>query len=432
MFFLRFSGSGAILALCIALCYGQDSSTITIIPNGHAAMEFGQVVHGYDKSVGTIDHVVVNRMYFGTGVDVRLGARTDFTGIIEVKAFNEFPRQVINGYTRRFYYYFYLWQAELTHRLIAKNGLHLDIGGGYFPYKYNSEVRNLGEYLFRSTAYPQTLKTEFNYALERLTGLYARSVYSSGITTLKCDLLATINTEWMAIGDLNLSVIASYNLAKVFEIGAGVEFGSLVSADETATTPKNDATKYMDGNDTANYTFRGTKLMGRLSFDPKKLIGNLPVFGDSDLILYTEAALLGTKNYDVALNSPLWYNSPLERVPVMGGFNFPTFKFLNVLSIEGEWWGNRYPNSMQGIVQDGLPLPYLQGTKTIDSIPYLRDNIKWSVFGARSFAKQYRVSFQVASDHLRTFAWDWNRQDWEESLRGPDKWYYMLRFYVHF
>ena len=432
MILSRLIGAGWGCVLCAVLCSGQESSNFTITPNGRAAMEFGQVVHGYDKSVGEIDHVVVNRIYLGAGVNVHLGTRSDFTGIVEVKAFNEFPRQVINGYTRRFYYYFYLWQAELTHRLIEKNGLQLVVGGGYFPYKYNSEVRNLGEYLFRSTAYPQTLKTEFNYPFERLAGLYARGSYSTGINTFNCDLLATINTEWMAIGDLNVSLIASYNLAHILEIGAGVVFGSLVSADEDATTPKNDATMYMDGSDTAYYSFRGTKVMGRWSFDLNTLIGNPPIFGDSDLIFYSEAALLGTKNYDVALNSPLWYNSPLERIPVMVGFNFPTFKILDVLSIEREWWGNRYPNSMQGIVQDGLPLPYLQGTKTVDSIPYQRDNIKWSVFGAKSFARHYRISFQVASDHLRTFAWDWNRQDWEESLRGPDKWYYMLRFGVHF
>jgi hypothetical protein len=33
---------------------------------------------------------------------------------------------------------------------------------------------------------------------------------------------------------------------------------------------------------------------------------------------------------------------------------------------------------------------------------------------------------------MRTFAWDWNRQDWEEALRGPEKWYCVLRFGVMF
>jgi hypothetical protein len=172
--------------------------------------------------------------------------------------------------------------------------------------------------------------------------------------------------------------------------------------------------------------------MGRFSFDPKKLLSGMDIFGDEDLKIYGEAALLGVKNYGVALHSPVWYNSILERIPVMLGFNFPTFKILDVLSLEGEWWGNRYPNSMEGIVNDGLPIPFPQGTTTIDSTQYKNDNLKWSIFGAKTFAGRYRISFQAASDHMRTFAWDWQYQDWEESLHGPKKWSYVLKFGVLF
>jgi hypothetical protein len=435
MHFFRIIETGAILALSTALCFGQDSSNIKITANGRAAMEFGQVVKGYDNSYGDIDHVTIDRIYLGTGLTAQLGQHTAFYGNIEVKAFNEFPRQVTSGFTRRYYYYFYLTQAELTRRfpgLFGINGLQTDVGGGYFPYKYNENARNLGEYLFRSTAYPQTLTTEFDFPFARVAGFYARNTYTSGINTIKFDLLAALNTEWMAIGDLNLSMVGSYNLARIFEIGAGVQFCSVVSADESATTPENLATQYLKGTDTVNYTFRGTKLMGRFSIDPKKFFPESAIFGDKDLILYGEAALLGLKNYPVALNAPIWYNSRLERIPLVLGLNFPTFKHLDVLSFEGEWWGNRYPNNMKGIVFEGIPLPFAASTKTIDSAAYKDDNLKWSVFGAKTFANRYRVSFQVASDHMRTFAWDWNRQDWEEALRGREMWYYMLKFGVMF
>jgi hypothetical protein len=502
MKFLRIIGTGAVLTLSAGFCFGQDSSGVKIVPNGHASMEWGQVVKGHDLYVGDIEHVAVERIYLGTGFNAQLGEKTKFTGSLEVKAFNEFPRRVKLGATRRYYYYFYLTQAELTHRFndfLDINNLQLDIGGGYFPYKYNNEARNLGEYLFRSTAYPQTLTTEFDFPFARLAGVYARSAYSAGSHEFGLDLLATTNTEWMAIGDLNLSLLASYNYARLFEIGAGVQFGSLISADEKATTPKTRATRYLNGTDTSQYyTFRGTKVMGRFSFDPKKLLPSLPIFGDmlgnEDLKIYGEAALLGVKNYGVALYSPVWYNSILERIPVMLGFNLPTnplvaytaavvpelFSFyfpeehfdnkekktllitgfsglaagagtwylekklarklrLDVLSIEAEWWGNRYPNSMQGIVQDGVPLPFLEGTNpfltangTIDSTKYKNDNLKWSIFGAKTFAGRYRISFQATSDHMRTFAWDWSRQDWEESLQGPDKWYFIVKFGVLF
>ena len=433
MNFLRIAASGFIFALT-GFCYGQDSSSVKIVVNGHASMEAGQVVAGHDRNVGDISNVMMDRIYLGTGLNVRLGSQTNFLGNLEVKAFNEFPRKVIDGFTRRYYYYFYLTQAELVHNFIDKNGLKLDVGGGYFPYKYDEYARNLGEYIFRSTAYPQTLTTEFDFPFARLAGLYAKSAYTAGANRFAFDVLATINTEWIAIGDLNLSMIASYNFAKIFEIGAGVQFASLISADESATTPIDGSTQYLAGNDSNNYyTFRGTKVMGRVAFDPKRLLQVRELgLGDQDLVLYSEAALLGTKNYTTALNSPIWYNSRLERIPVMMGFNFPTFKLLDVLSLEGEWWGNRYPNSLEGVVFDGMPLPFRSGTTTIDSALYKNDNLKWSIFGSKIFANHYRISFQVASDHMRTFAWDWNRQDWEESLRGTDKWYYILRFGVMF
>lgn len=490
MTFLRIIGAGAVLALGAALCYGQDSTDIKIIPYGHAAMDFGQVVNGVDHG-SDIAHVAFDRIYLGTGLKAQMGAKTTFSGSIEVKAFNEFPRKIESGFTRRYYYYFYLTQAELTRRfdnLFKVNDLQLNIGGGYFPYKYNKNVKNLGEYLFRSTAYPQTLTTEFDFPFARLAGLYARNSFSAGKSTIKFDLLSTINTEWMAIGDLNLSIIASYNFAHIFEIGAGVEFGSIFSADESVTTPtENDATRYVNGTDTLYYTFRGIKTMGRFSIDPKRLLPHYAFFGDQDLIIYGEAALLGVKNYDAAVSLPIWYNSPLERIPVTLGMNWPTHQFLSyciipeamgyyleevyskkkltagicgatgimvgvgswlmdnwlhvnskldILSIECEWWGNRYPNNMGGVVFEGVPLPFKTGELDkkigIDSTKYKNDNLKWSVFGEKTIANRYRVSFQIANDHMRTFAWDWNRQDWEEALQGPEKWYYMMRFGVLF
>jgi hypothetical protein len=488
MNYLRFDKTVPMAILLFAgMCLGQDSLLISLKPNGHASMEVGQVVKGFDKNVGNIENVLTEKIYLGFGLDARLGPRTNFMGGIEDKTFNEFPRLVKLGATRRFYHYFYLTQAELAHT-IADNPLwKLKIGGGYFPYKYNDDARNLGEYLFRSNTYPQTLTTEFDYPFARLAGLYAKGSYSTGSNKLNLDLLVTSNTEWVAIHDVNLSLLASYNLAKILEIGAGVSFCSIVSADESATMPQNSATAYdVVGKDTLNYTFRGTKLMARFSFDPKKLFQS-DFFGNQDLKLYAEAAFLGVKNYPAALSSPIWYNSPLERIPVVAGFNWPTnplvvytgavvpelFSYyfpeenlnnkelgtllitagagiaagagtwfleklltkklrLDVLSVEAEWWGNRYPNSMEGVINEGLPIPFQSGVKEIDSTKYKNDNVKWSIYGSKTFAERYRITFQAASDHMRTFAWDWSRQDWEESLRDPHNWYYVLKFGVLF
>jgi hypothetical protein len=432
MYLVKIALLSATAALLLSnAAFGEIDSTIKLEAHGHGYMDAGQIVKGFDKNVGDIKNVWTERIISGFGLNVTFNPQTEFMTEAEVNTYNEFPRIVTQGASRRFYYYFYMMQAELRHKLLEGTGINLDVGGGYFPYKYDSDVRNLGEYLFRSTAYPQILQTDFDFPKSRLFGLYAKSSYTHGINKFTLDLLATTNTEWIAIHDLNLSLVASYNLAHAFELGAGVSFCSLLSADESATTPKNDATAYLNGNDTAYYTFRGTKLMARFAFDPKRLFSS-SAFGAEDLKLYGEAALLGVKNYPTALNSPIWYMSRLERIPAMLGFNLPVFKMLDVLSLEGEWWGNRYPNSMEGIVTDGLPIPFIPGTQTIDSTKYKNDNIKWSIYGSKIFGKHYRISFQAANDHMRTFAWDWSRQDWEESLHAPDCWYYVLRFGILF
>lgn len=429
----RIIGAGVFLAVCASFSLGQDSSSFKITAKGQAWAEAGQVVKGYDKNAGDINNVYFQRIYLLPGLDVRFSDRTFFTGSAGIKAFNEFPRLVKLGGTRRYYYYLFMDYAELRHNIYRDDKMHFDVGGGYFHYKYNDESTNLGEYLFRSTAYPQTIANEFDFPQARLAGLYSRNKYTAGKSEISLDLLAFTNTEWVAIGDLNLALVASYNYAKAIEVGAGVEFGSVFSADEKTTTPTNTSTRYINGSDTSEcYTFRGTKVMGRLTFDIKNALPLPDIFGKEDLKLYSEAALLGVKNYGVALYSPIWYNSRLERIPVMVGFNFPAFKFLDVISLEGEWWGNRYPNSMQGIVENGIPLPFVEGTSSVDSTMYKNDNYKWSVFASKTFKTHYRVAFQAASDHMRTFAWDWNRQDWEESLRSPDKWYFVLKFGILF
>jgi len=430
----RIIGTGAVLAIFAAVCFGQDSTGFKITPKGASWAEAGQVIKGYDKNAGDISHVYFQRIYLNPGLDIRFSDRTSFSGGAGIKAFNEFPRLVKLGATRRYYYYLYLDYADLMHKFVNTSKLEGNIGGGYFQYKYNENARNLGEYLFRSTTYPQTITTEFDFPKARLAGLYSQWAYSLNKSKLKLDFLAFTNTEWVAIGDLNLSAIASYNYAKAFEIGAGVEFCSVVSADEKATTPDySNNTKYLNGTDTTNYyTFRGTKFMGRFSIDPKNIFPLIKIFGNEDLKIYGEASLLGAKNYGVALHSPVWYNSILERIPVMVGFNFPTFKLLDVLSVEGEWWGNRYPNNMQGIVDNGEPLPFIDGTDAVDSTMYKKDNFKWSIYAKRVFAQHYYLAAQAASDHMRTFAWDWNRQDWEESLRSPDKWYFVIKFGIQF
>jgi hypothetical protein len=481
--------------------FAGEASTVRLEPKGYTTMEFGQIVEGYDKNAGDIENVFIEKILAGFGLEALFGPQTKLTAVLEMKMFNEFPRLVELGATRRLYFYPYLTQAEFCHTVLSNDKWGLQAGGGYFPYKYNSDVRNLGEYMFRSTAYPQTLTTEFDLNFARLAGAYLKGTMAQGGTNAGLDLLVTTNTEWMAVHDFNLSLLGTFSYGKLLTVGIGAGFCSILPVDGKATSPRNSATQYLENDDTTlsaaasdtmYYTFAGTKLMARYSLNLREILGRVrpelkELFGEQDLKLYGEAALLGMKNYPTALSSPVWYMSRLERIPVMLGFNWPTHPLavytaalvpelfcsyfpeetidskekktllftgiaglaagagtwfsekylskklrLDVLSVEAEWWGNRYPNNMEGIVIDGLPIPFRAGTKTVDSMKYKGDNWKWSLYGRKTFAGHYQVTFQAASDHMRTFALDWNRQDWEESLRSPKKWCWLLRFGVLF
>lgn len=424
------------------LCYGNEQ-TIRITPMGNASIEYGQIVKGYDKSTGDISNVWMEKVFLGFGMQAIFSPVDTLRGAAEIKMFNEFPRTVVLGATRRQYHYPYIREAQYIRSIFQKDAFSLYAGAGYFPYKYDENARNLGEYLFRSTAYPQTLTTEFDFPFARLFGAYGRGSSSFSLfsipSKLSADLLLTSNQEWMAVHDVNVSLLMAWNIAKTVEIGGGASFCSILSADPNATSPKSENTLYVDTidgkPDTLNYTFAGTKLMGRASIDLKRFFTNDNtgvILGSQDLRLYSEASVLGVKNYPAALKSPVWYMSILERIPVMVGFSFPTFKLLDVLSLEGEWWGNRYPNTMEGIVIDGVPLPFREGVTEIDSTKYKGDNWKWSVYGKKAIGSHFQIAFQAASDHMRTFALDWLRQDWEESMRSPKKWYYVIKAGVVF
>jgi hypothetical protein len=150
------------------------------------------------------------------------------------------------------------------------------------------------------------------------------------------------------------------------------------------------------------------------------------------LRLYAEAALLGVKNYGAA------YDDPLERLPVMAGFNFPTWGLLDLLSVEVEYYRSPHANSFANLgypagivaewtVQD-RPIPSPGPVATIHGD---RDNVKWSVNGEKIIKNHIVFSAQVANDHylprpvasgLIVAAGGLN-----SAFTTPEDWYYSFR-----
>jgi len=313
---------------------------------------------------------------------------------------------------------------------------------GYFPVKYNPESRNLGEYLFRSGTYPGYLVTGYEMADKvKLCGVHGSYAFDSPVK-VKADLYAFTEMESYPLHDLSFAVIASVSPQRKFvEFSAGVDFAHALSLDEKKITPALDTAvydRYYGGDlrwvghadsisgDTTLYTFRGTKVMARLTIDPKQFFPQVTIFGREDLKIYSEAAILGAKNYDG------WYENIEERIPVMVGFNVPAFKLLDVLTLEVEWYGNKYWNAQEYVWKARSPVPYT-GEIFPDEAnwkPRTRDDLKWSVYASRKIGKHIRISGQIASDHLSRTRYTPGPPSfvkYTEICSDSNNWYWMIR-----
>ena len=297
----------------------------------------------------------------------------------------------------------------------------LDVGIGSFPFKYNGDSRDLGEYLFRSSCYPPNLITAFDFSEAWLMGLRVHNTLFNRITQ---DLLLTTETSYPPVHDYSLSYISSGKIWSALELGAGVNFSHLFSVNMAKTTPNSADSRYIDSSmsttnpDTMYYTNRGIKLMGRIGFDPKAFFPS-DIFGKEDLRLYSEVAALGLKNY------PGYYNDLSQRIPVMVGFNVPFFKVLDVCAVEVEYYSNPYANSYARQLPSNtlaqIPLPIPNGGPTHND-----DNLKWAIYAKKTFFRNCSLIFQAADDHMRTREAVLIAADMEEALHRGD-WYYMCK-----
>jgi hypothetical protein len=320
-----------------------------------------------------------------------------------------------------------------------KGGSTLEFAAGVMPYKYNKDVKNLGEYLFRSGCHPAFVVTSFDNAFAPMTGF---RLSGSMADKLSADLFLSTETQFLPTLDWSVSLLAACRPIPCFEFGAGVMFHRLFPVDSTRESPSgagNEQNRYFtEDRDTFHFSFSGTKVMARLSFHPLELLKDAfpeGVFGREDGTLYAEAALLGVKSitaYDRILDDstglpidsglvkdPLknYYSNIRERIPFMIGFNIPTFSgllknsdnflaraaALDYLSLEVEWYGWPYPLGYGDVnnfrVMYPIP-PSVPDYPGGDPLAYKKkDNWKYSINFKKTVLKGFSIVGQVARDH---------------------------------
>ncbi len=466
----------AALVLPLAMASAEDA--IYEI-HGKAWMDMGRVMHVTDTVVNALDPETILNLN-GNGIQ-SLGGQFTVTadladnlegafGFGAYKATHAIGSGQWSFMTISMFQNF-LTQSRLTWYQGEKAAPTYSVTVGSFPYSYNPDVKNLGLYLLRGPVYPGILMGGFgdfhaDSTKATMLGLHAHHAMGN----FSHDVILNSEREIPPTFDWSLAYLAHYQ-AGPLQLGTGVNFYRLIPYNSGLESPAKDTllvgpktgTKwrhYVDisGTDTTYLTSQGTKLMANFSMDFKTLFGGQESLSPDDLKLYGEVAVIGVKNYGKA------YDDIKKRMPVMFGFNLPTFKYLDHISMEVEYYGATYRNDLAlignnnavadwTIIGHAIPSPkppsnadygidsagyfhlgtdstYVRGTG-MDKENLTMDNLKWSLYLDKTISKHIQFIGQVANDHYRPrpVATGLIKSDGgtAEAFTTSKDWYFMVR-----
>lgn len=426
-------------ASAVELQTANDQFKVSFKGNGF--FYFGQVVRGTGiQSKSMEKNLWTENAYASLLIDVLYKERLKIVAGVEAETKFSWPMETQFSVTKIARPEVYILESYGKY-MLNFNKNDLDFTAGVFKYKYNPDVRNLGEFLFRSATYPAYVITNFDDPSAKLLGFkVSHNLLDSCLTQ---DLLLTSETVFYPAMDWSLSYLFNYDLLNkgFFNIGAGVSFAHLISVYDRGgtTSPKIRSTKDVIGNqyitengDTGYYTFKGSKLMAKASIDPLAFTrNNTTLFGKNDLKIYVEALIVGLKSYPDSTTDGTYnpsYSDWKEKTIVTFGFNLPTFTILDILSLEFEYWGSKYYNDYRQIyVVDGKP-----------TTPSLNDGIneskwKWSLYMKKTFMDGHMsLTAQCARDHMRLFSSYYDHANHREMLVQAGDWWWVTKIGFNF
>jgi hypothetical protein len=283
---------------------------------------------------------------------------------------------------------------------------YLKLQMGMFPYKYNPDANNLGEYLYRSGTYPGYLWTG-GWTLLKTAAYSAngiRAEFSLLQDQLKVDANLFIERDIEPNFDISPSLMATYTNG-FFEIGSGAVFSHLLPANSEKVTPETRENAYYHDSKRnqdlplpqEEWTKPGNPYYGVgdsrnsiLIVDPSNSLyhkqldttnpdspryvsleengvpkNQLKYYTFKGIKVMARASIdplrlfnldfmeegAGKIYTEVTLlgvkDYPFYYEKKSERMPVMFGVNIPTFKILDRLSFELEHYKSPFANSIK-------------------------------------------------------------------------------------
>jgi hypothetical protein len=446
----------ALAALCLG-GWGPDAATARETWfTGEGSFQLGRIVHA-DTSIQRYDG------NFMRATSAQLAVETKFSEALRMRAgMGVVERHFLDagiGVNDRnpTIYAPYFVEASLTWSFLRESALRPSLTGGYFPYNYNPDAKNLGLYLLRGPVYPGILVSGFE--TRDVQGLANTLGARVRLTTgpVEHDFILASEVELYPLFDLSPAYVATWRYGRLLRLGAGINLHHYLPVDSRITNPDTLAYDgsdedpfgngpysrtniYVDFSDTAGgrapdttfLSFRGVKLMANAAFDVKELFGGLPALGPEDLKVYGEIALLGLDRRKAYREL---YGDLRQRMPVMVGFNLPAFRSLDHLSLEVEWYGSRVKDDLKRFqaTTSAFPSPIPVNNAGAIAVDTRRDNLKWSLHASRVLTGHVRLSAQVANDHTRPGGtYTSPPAEWQGLFSRPRDWYWMTKIAYFF
>jgi len=472
--FLFFSGT--------AVVAGGDSSGIVFDPHGLLAYDAGQIIKGYSSARNIeINHSWQQKLLMQITFTATIRERLRIILSPELAVTASYLEWPAYDETHLPGYQIYPNHAEGIFRFEKSEHPVLEIGAGIFPLKYNPDVRNLGEYLFRSGPNGIYKMGNFDFAFARLMGIRLGSTLWE---SLHQDLLLYSEyNDIITLQDYSLAYLADYSFHGLFDVGVGAVAHNLLSVDKNRTTPKTDDNKYrvadtLEGGqivvtDSGYFSYAGEKLMIRGSVNPAKILP-WKMLKENDLKLYGEIDLLGVRDY------PVIFTDFKKRMVYSAGFNIPTYPLisyealtalqmaalykpwtkkvqvpasiasvvttaalggatwavrhffgqdfsLDLLALELSWDHSDYPNNYYYLYdgsQGHLPQPF-------PALTHL-EKWCWSIYAVKQLTRGFELHAQIARDRMRPVILSTHYVEHEEVLQRSDDWHWDVRVMYSF
>ncbi len=208
-----------------------------------AYAEVGQIVSGTQGGNQPLDKDYVHRLGAFIFANPTAGDRLSFNLEVGGVGWQPFPVVRNQFYRNNVRTSFVIRQAWADFKANDAHALNF----GFLRYKYNDYTTNLGEYLFRSEAYPSIVRTDgwtmVDDAAAYMPGVVWEWDLWDGL--VEQDFMIVMDWQHVPVGDFSPAYLFTVNPMRGIQIGGGVSFHRWLSVPQNDLAPKTPQNTYM-------------------------------------------------------------------------------------------------------------------------------------------------------------------------------------------